>query len=276
MDPLSLIGMGVGAVADLIGNLFRGGQIDEANKLRAQAAQVFGDVPQLGPTAFSEIKTDPRYADAQNHALDQLLSMEQGGGYTLADKAALNKIQNETAGRETANRAGILENMQARGVASSGATLASELAGEQGAANRASQAGTDTAAQAQARYFNAIMGRGQLGGQIRTQDYGEKSKEAAAKDLISRYNADQSWNKANAKAQGMYNQANSIAGEGDRTGQIIGGVGNAVGGFMEEQAQRNYLKDVYGNHTSDGLTAPPLVNAEEEQPWTNPYRTGGR
>jgi len=46
----------------------------------------------------------------------------------------------------------------------------------------------DVSAQAQSRALQALMQGGQLGGQIRQQDFGEQSEKAQAQDAINRFN----------------------------------------------------------------------------------------
>lgn len=216
MDPIitpMLIGMGVSAVASLIGELMAGGKEAEARKVMAEAAKMYDavDLPkleqavaqELGPSAFESITVDPAYKSAQLDALNRLSQIAEEGGMTLADKAAMNQITGQLARRDAAARGAIREDMQARGTLGAGAELASRLAAQQESSQIASERGLGVAAQAQQRALDAIMRRGTLAGDIRGQEFGEQSTAAQARDAIARYNA-----AARERAQG-YNLGRS-------------------------------------------------------------------
>lgn len=201
MDPLTiaLVGMGVSAVGTLITELIAGGKEAEARKVMNAAANIYDEVelPQLeravaeqvGPTALERITVDPAYKAAQMEALSKLGQISEEGGFTLADKAALNKTLGALSRRDAGARAAIAENMQARGTLGAGAELAQRLAAQQESSQMASERGMDIAAQAQQRALDAIMRRGQMAGEMRGQEYGEQERLAQARDAIARYNA---------------------------------------------------------------------------------------
>ena len=156
----------------------------------------------LEASAQEQVKTDPRLREAQMKALSQLEGVADGG-LTVGDRGDLQRIQGEMAAAEKGQRDAILQNAQSRGVAGSGMELASQLMAQQGAAGRASQQGFDVAKQAQARALEAMLQSGQLGGNIRGQDFGEQSKLAEARDAISKFNTQnkQAVNMANVDAR---------------------------------------------------------------------------
>ncbi len=78
--------------------------------------------------------------------------------------------------------------MQARGQAGGGAELAAQLQAAQGGSDQASEAGDRIAAMAQERALNAIGQAGQLGGQVRAQDFDVNRLRAAARDEMDRFN----------------------------------------------------------------------------------------
>jgi hypothetical protein len=252
------VGAGLQVASGLLGYLIQNGADQEADeilrrieaeydnltpaKLEEIAAQV------LGPTNLAKIKTDPMYRNAQNQALSQLDEIARSGGLTLQDKAVLNDVRN-TISRDTSARTNaVIENMHARGIAGSGAELALRAQANQDAANRESQAGMNTAANAQQRYFNSILQKGNMAGQLRNQDYTEAANAARAQDLIDQFNV------TNSQNMGMYNnqvrqnnfnnqmsvldrrygvaqnQANRTRDRGQRQGEVVAGVGNALGG----------------------------------------------
>jgi hypothetical protein len=111
---------------------------------------------------------------------------------------------------ERGQREAILQNAQARGVAGSGLELAQSMLAQQQASNRAAQQGLDVASMAQQRALQAILQGGQLGGQIRGQDFEEQARVAAAKDAIAQFNAQnqQQVNLANSAARQQANMFN--------------------------------------------------------------------
>jgi hypothetical protein len=202
VDPfsISLLAGGVSVAGTVLGELFSSGRRQEAEAILRAALDEYGqiDLPklerivaeQLGPSALESVKTDPRLRDAQYNALAKLQTIEDSGGLTLEDRAVLNRQLGEANRSAQAQQSSILNSMRARGVGGSGAELALMQANQQGAAQRAADAGLDTAAAAQRRYIDSILQRGEMAGRVRGQEYGEASRAAEAKDLIARYNAD--------------------------------------------------------------------------------------
>lgn len=141
-------------------------------------------------TEMKQISVSPEVRDAQLQALNQLKQISQGG-QTISDKAALEEGLGEVAARQRGSREAILQQMRNRGMSGSGMELAAQLQGQQAATQNANQVGLNAAAQAQNRALQALMQQGQLAGQVRTQEFGEKSKSAEAQDLINRFNTNQ-------------------------------------------------------------------------------------
>jgi hypothetical protein len=201
MDPVTmaaLSGIG-GAGISALGKAFSGGDRREAEEQMRKALAEYGFGPsqieeviaqQLGPSAQEGVTTDPQYKEAQQRALNSFLEMEQSGGLTLADQAAQNKVMNKVARQESAGRSAITNDMAARGTLGGGAELAMKLKNQQDGAARANEVGMDTAANAQRRYFDSILARGNTAGNMRDQEFGEKSRAAEAADRIAQYNAD--------------------------------------------------------------------------------------
>ena len=136
---------------------------------------------------MSGIQIDPVLKQAQMDALAQLGDLSQGG-LNLQDKAALLDVQNQVGQQDAGRQAAIMQNMQERGMGGAGAELAQRMASQQGSADRAASAGRDTAALAQQRALDAISRRGQLGGQMRNQAFGEDAQKAKAQDAINAFN----------------------------------------------------------------------------------------
>lgn len=161
-------------------------------------------------TELGNISTDPSLRNAQIEALNSLQDISSSGGLTAMDRAQLGQLQTELSNQERGSREAIMQNAQARGVGGSGLELAQQLMNQQGSAQRASQQGMDIAAQAQARALEAIQQAGQLGGNIRSQDFDEQARIAQAQDAINQFNAanKQNTNMANVNARNQAQQYN--------------------------------------------------------------------
>lgn len=268
MSPAIIALIGQGA-ASLIGELFAGGKEQEARRMLSEALRRVGavDLPdlnsmeaqQLGSSEAGAVRSDPALRAAQMAALNRLNQVVDEGGMTLEDEAAMNKMMGGVARQESAGRNAIANEMRARGTANSGTELAMMLSNQQAGAERASQAGMDRAGMAQRRALEAMMGRGQMAGQIRGQDFGENMSTAAARDAISRYNTaareralqynnamrQQQFGNKMAKATGQNTAGNNIANlnlqqaQGDR----VGAAGLGVAGY---EVARNYAKGLGG------------------------------
>lgn len=213
---MGVIGSGAGAA------LGAGIGIAAGAGARRKAKEYYEDLPDLGPTEFNAIKTDPRLRDAQMTALSRLSREGAANGMGVEDRVALNQAQNATAMRERGSREAILQNMAMRGQSGSGVELAANLAAQQGAAQSNATAGAQAAADARRRALAATAQSGALGGDVRGQDYGEQSNRASAADAISRFNADQRMKKAQALS-GM------AMADSQRWADVGRGVGSAAG-----------------------------------------------
>lgn len=205
MDPItgSLIAGGVGALVQgglgLIGDAMAAGDREKARKLYEDLLKQIQSIPEpelreqaavlLGESELGKVKADPSLVAAQRAALAKLQQISDEGGLTLEDKAVLETQLSRAARADAAGRNAISNQMQARGTLGSGAELAMALQGQQSSAQRGYESARDTAAQAQRRAYEAIMGRGSLAGQMRGQDFNEQSTAAKARDEIARYNA---------------------------------------------------------------------------------------
>jgi hypothetical protein len=143
---------------------------------------------QLQGTAFNDIQGDPAVRQQQMAAL-QKLSEVGNEGFTIEDKAALNRIQGDNAAVERGQREALMQGMARRGMGGSGLELASNLSNQQAAASANSQAGLDIAAAQRRRALEALMAGGQMAGQVRGQDFDEQARVAQARDAIAEFNA---------------------------------------------------------------------------------------
>ena len=260
MDPFTItmiIGLAISAGGAIVSEIGSAQERAYAESLMRQAMDETGKInlpkleqltaEKLGTTNLSKIVTDPQLALAQYNSLNKMGEIADSGGMTMEDEAVLNKSLGRASQQNTANRNAISNQMASRGMSNSGAELAMMLDAQQDAADFSGQAAMDTAGMAQKRAFDAIMARGNMAGQMRAQEYGEKSDAARAQDEIDRYNNQMKWQEGaynNSMAQqGFQNQMQKqgelnkarmgMAGyqqaEADRQQQVIAGTTNAAG-----------------------------------------------
>lgn len=142
----------------------------------------------LGPSAMEGVSTDPALKQAQLKALQKLQGISDAGGMDaqfLADNARLETDVNTNL---QAQQGAIMQNLATRGMSGGGNELVARQMAVQQAANRQAQAGMDLKAQAERRALEALMGSGQMAGQMQAQDFGQQSHVAQAKDAIDRFN----------------------------------------------------------------------------------------
>jgi len=144
----------------------------------------------LSSNAFNDIKTDPSLVGAQKQALQQLQDTANEGGLTAIDRAKIQDVQDALNTTARGRNQALMQNAQERGIGGSNLNLQNQLMQEQAAADQASRAGTDIAAQAQARALASLQAAGQLGGQMEAQQYGEQANKATAQNAIDRFNAE--------------------------------------------------------------------------------------
>lgn len=147
----------------------------------------------LPASEMGNLRTDPATREAQMSAMNKMKGIEDAGGLTLEDLAAQNKVIGNVARQASAGQNRILEQRAMRGTLGSGDELAASLSNQQAGAERANEAGLQTAANAQRNYYQSILGRGKMAGDLRGQDFQENSAKANANDLRNRYNNNQDW-----------------------------------------------------------------------------------
>lgn len=275
MADYSWVGPVVQGGVSLLGEQQAGKRDKQAEELLRAALARFDNIPpavleeiiaeQLGAPEAGE--ADPMLKAAQLSALSKLGQIEQSGGMTLENQAALNRVQSQLARQESAGRQSIANDMQARGMGGSGAELAMALQNQQASADRASQMGMDRAAMAQKSYLESILQRGQVAGNMRNQDF----RERAARDEIEKYNAAarERANLHNAKlgqqrfdndlsvAQGRAGlagkSADQQAGMADSDRLMGAGLGAAAGtaadAYYREQAAKKKKEEEFGSGT---------------------------
>jgi hypothetical protein len=201
----------------LFSSIFGSGGSDKADKMRQNAIDAFNSIktPELsalqvqlndyvnagkitpeqaeatllGSNAFNAIQTDPSLAGAQKQALASLQNVGTSGGLTAIDKAQLQDITDQQNQEARGRNEAVLSRANERGMGGSDISTVNQLLNEQSAADRASRAGTDVAANAQVRALQAMQAAGTTAGQIRGQEYGEAAAKAESQNAVDKFNA---------------------------------------------------------------------------------------
>jgi hypothetical protein len=160
----------------------------DIDQLSDYEAQEIYDPEAMSATELREILGNTAMREEQLQARQRLEDIATSGGMTAIDRARLSEIENETAMRERGSREAIRQNMAARGLYGSGTELAAVLQNQQGASQSANMAGSQVAADAQNRAYNAILGSGQMASDIESADYRRLQEAAQAQDAINQYN----------------------------------------------------------------------------------------
>lgn len=255
MDPL-IAGLLIQGGAGILGGVLSSGDRAEQQRLIREAMDEYGQInlpkleellaEQLGPSEMGNLRADPSSVAAQRESLEELKRLSQAGGMRLEDKAMMSEALGRSSRAESAGRQRIADDMASRGVGGSGAELAMSLANQQGAAQRGSEVAMQAAAQAQRRALDAMMQKGRLAGDMRSQDFGERSRAAEANDSIQRWNAaarqdasrynaslgqrnfDNQMQRASGRANAAVGAANHYGQRADDTRHTAAGVGKAA------------------------------------------------
>ncbi len=161
---------------------------------------------------------DPRLAQAQMSALANLGQVAEQG-MTAEDLSAIQDIQAANAAAERGDQAAIMQDMSRRGMGGSGSELAQRMLASQAGADRAAADSRDVSRSAQERALQAMIAQGNMGTNIRGQEFSEADRKAQAADAINRFNvanrnrtSEMNWEARNQadlmKAQNRQNIAN--------------------------------------------------------------------
>lgn len=191
-------------------------------------------------TSMGDIAVDPRLQQSQFDVLQQLAGLSQGG-LSEADVMGLEQVRRDASAQDQARQQQVLQEMQARGQGGSGNELISRLKSSQVAADRASQEGMQIAQMAQQRALQALMNQGNMASSMRSQDFGEQSDVAKARDTINRFNTanQQNVQQRNVGAQNTAQEKNLNTRQGleDRRVQTRN---------VEQNVNKDLLESQYG------------------------------
>lgn len=175
-------------------------------------------------SSLAEAGADPMAIEAQRAALQRMGQVARSG-YTAEDRAVEQRARSNAAQFERQQREAIMQQAAARGMQGAGTTLGAQLAAQQGAANRNSQASADMAANAQRRALAALQMQNSAAGAMRGQSFNEDATRRSAADEANRYMIDgqrsasrDQFSARGQVAQGL-SQARSVQGEQNRSAQ---------------------------------------------------------
>jgi hypothetical protein len=270
MDPfvLSQIGgavLGIGAAA--FGEWWASADDDAKRELQEKASQIYEnlDAPTLerltaataGESAYAGIPEDFGNRTNRNLALQQMLDIGSQGGMDAGSQLAVEQARRAAGQQEMQGRGAVRQEFQRRGLG--GAAEASlQQQAQQGGADMAAVGDLQAASDARSRALQALATGGQMAGQAEGQDFQRAQAIAQSKDVMARFNAEQTGlaNRYNA-GLGQQNFDNTLQvkdrqygaemtlaeqrqRDADKKRRIAGGVGTSLIGATDS------IGDYYG------------------------------
>lgn len=194
---------------------------------------------QISETA--QIQEDPTLRNAQMDALNTLGGVSRGG-LRAEDRAAYNQLRNQVQQDSEAKRQQILQQMQARGMGGSGASLMAQLQSSQASADTASAGADNLAATASQNALAALNQRANLAGSLRSQDMSAAEMRAKAIDDRNQFLYQNSVSRQSRNV-GTTNDA-AQANLSNRQSLSDQNVTQAnTESLRQQQAKRNYFQD---------------------------------
>jgi hypothetical protein len=163
---------------------------------------------QLGPTAMEGIALDPMMRQQQLQALEQMVGISSGE-IQPGDEAAFQLATRNASALDQAKQGQILQEMQQRGQGGSGAELLARLKSSQSSADMLNQANLEQAAKMQQARMAALQAQSNMASGLRSQDYGEQTDLAKARDIINQFNTQNSQS-VNSRNTGSRNSAQQM------------------------------------------------------------------
>lgn len=212
----------------------------------------------MGPSAMEGISLDPQTRAMQLQALEQMSGMAQGQ-VTNGDTAGFEIAKRDAQAQDQAKTGQILQDMQQRGQGGSGAELLARLKLSQNSADRLQQADLEQAKQMQAARIAALQNQSNMASGLHSQDYGEASNTAKARDAIAQFNAQNAQNvtgrntgaKNNAQASNLQNLQNTAnMNVQNQNNQQIANKGLLQQQYNNQMGMANAKAGQYGNQAS--------------------------
>jgi hypothetical protein len=143
----------------------------------------------MGRSELSNVTEDPRYKNAENRALDEMMNEALSHGMSDKDKAKLEQSKLAGLDYERGVRGRDQQDLRERGMGTSGAAIASDLSAQQGGIDRAYRGDLQTASDSSDRALAALAQAGGYASNLGTRDLTQKDRAAGANDDISAMNA---------------------------------------------------------------------------------------
>lgn len=194
------LGGGIGgALGGLVGWLLSAKDREEEERIYEQMFAEWNDInPEvrarleetysLGPSAMDGVRADPTLRNNQLLAQEGLMEAGRSGGMDAGSRARLAQAQTQSARQEQGARLALQQQAQTRGQGNSLTSYATQLAAQQGAAQRLGMESVQAAGDASERALAALAQGGTLAGQVRGQDFQEGAARATAQDRINEFN----------------------------------------------------------------------------------------
>lgn len=205
----------------------------------------FSAVPR---SELSSVSEREKYRQAEDMALDEMMKSAMSGGMTDRDKAKLVEAKLSGLDYERGVRGANEQSLRRRGMAGSGADVASSIAAEQGGIDRAYRGDVQTASDASDRALASLAAAGSFANKLGSRDLEQKNLTGMANDRITQFNAGRGdredlYNSQAGRAdwmtqnQGLDEQALAEMGMNDawgqRSRQRYRGYGKQAGGLLD-------------------------------------------
>lgn len=210
-----IIAAAIAGAVSLIGAAIEAGQRGEAQRLRQEIADKYGNeavaqldqalVTEIPHSALAGVVEDRTLREAQLNTMNELRNVYDQEGMTGSDVAALRLVQQDAAQSAAQNQAGVEAMLARRGQAGGALSAVMAAQGGQTAANAVGRAGMQMHADARMRALRALEASGEMAGDIRSADWRSSSAKAAAQDQLNQYNNEHKF-KVHAYNQGLKQQ----------------------------------------------------------------------
>lgn len=249
MEPISMVGAGVSVLASLFGELIAAGKEEEAQRIREQIVDSYGEdvmaeVEAMTPAFVKEsavggISEDPRLRQRQLSALDALRAEADYGGNSPEDMAAIEAARNAVSRNAQSLNASLTDSMTKRGGANSGLLAALRTQSAQDTSNTLGNMSLQSQMGARQRAIAALRASLAGAGDVRGQDFGVAKTKASAVDAMNTFNEANRAQGQRAKLdarlgvlQSRNNAKLGVAGglqsQANRARQMAGAVGGAA------------------------------------------------
>lgn len=191
----------IAAVVAAITSMVAAGQENEAQRLRERIAAEYGPeiLPDLdkaiaqtaGKSAFEGMSEDALGRNTQRDVDAELADIYDSGGRTAEDEAAYDVARRNVSKRAASQAGNVAISAAQRGQTGTG--LSAVLASQSGQDELDALAGlnAEVAASGRQRALQALQARAGNAANMRSQDWGVRSDQASAADLMNRFNASQ-------------------------------------------------------------------------------------